>query len=384
MKALHFGAGNIGRGFIGLLLAQNGFQVTFADVSDVLIEEIKKEGNYRVILADETHEIIPVSGVSGINSQKEPEELKAAVLDADLITTAVGVSIVPHIGRSLLAGIRERLSIEPIKPFSIIACENAVGATEVLKAALFEALTEKERVLAEKYIGFPNSAVDRIVPMQKNENLLDVQVEPFFEWVVEKDALKGPLENLEGVHYVENLTPYIERKLFTVNTGHGATAYFGLLKGHKTVLEAAEDDEVEKSVRGVLAETSSYIVQRYGFDAVEHQAYVEKILARFKNPYISDDLTRVARSPIRKLSPGDRFVKPALGLIDLGEEPRNLASALAALLLYTNEEDAEAVTLQNDLRTLGLTEVLKKYAGLQEGDLLTSLVQKEYVLLTSR
>lgn len=384
MKALHFGAGNIGRGFIGLLLAQNGFQVTFADVSDVLIEEIKKEGNYRVILADETHEIIPVSGVSGINSQKEPEELKAAVLDADLITTAVGVSIVPHIGRSLLAGIRERLSIEPIKPFSIIACENAVGATEVLKAALFEALTENERVLAEKYIGFPNSAVDRIVPMQKNENLLDVQVEPFFEWVVEKDALKGPLENLEGVHYVENLTPYIERKLFTVNTGHGATAYFGLLKGHKTVLEAAEDDEVEKSVRGVLAETSSYIVQRYGFDAVEHQAYVEKILARFKNPYISDDLTRVARSPIRKLSPGDRFVKPALGLIDLGEEPRNLASALAALLLYTNEEDAEAVTLQNDLRTLGLTEVLKKYAGLQEGDLLTSLVQKEYVLLTSR
>lgn len=384
MKALHFGAGNIGRGFIGLLLAQNGFQVTFADVSDVLIEEIKKKGNYRVILADETHEIIPVSGVSGINSQKEPEELKAAVLDADLITTAVGVSIVPHIGRSLLAGIRERLSIEPIKPFSIIACENAVGATEVLKAALFEALTEKERVLAEKYIGFPNSAVDRIVPMQKNENLLDVQVEPFFEWVVEKDALKGPLENLEGVHYVENLTPYIERKLFTVNTGHGATAYFGLLKGHKTVLEAAEDDEVEKSVRGVLAETSSYIVQRYGFDAVEHQAYVEKILARFKNPYISDDLTRVARSPIRKLSPGDRFVKPALGLIHLGEEPRNLASALAALLLYTNEEDAEAVTLQNDLRTLGLTEVLKKYAGLQEGDLLTSLVQKEYVLLTSR
>lgn len=384
MKALHFGAGNIGRGFIGLLLAQNGFQVTFADVSDVLIEEIKKKGNYRVILADETHEIIPVSGVSGINSQKEPEELKAAVLDADLITTAVGVSIVPHIGRSLLAGIRERLSIEPIKPFSIIACENAVGATEVLKAALFEVLTEKERVLAEKYIGFPNSAVDRIVPMQKNENLLDVQVEPFFEWVVEKDALKGPLENLEGVHYVENLTPYIERKLFTVNTGHGATAYFGLLKGHKTVLEAAEDDEVEKSVRGVLAETSSYIVQRYGFDAVEHQAYVEKILARFKNPYISDDLTRVARSPIRKLSPGDRFVKPALGLIDLGEEPRNLASALAALLLYTNEEDAEAVTLQNDLRTLGLTEVLKKYAGLQEGDLLTSLVQKEYVLLTSR
>lgn len=95
MNALHFGAGNIGRGFIGLLLSSNGFQVCFADVSDVLIDAIKEEGKYRVILADESHEAISVEGVLGINSAKEPEALKEAVLQADLITTAVGVSIVP-------------------------------------------------------------------------------------------------------------------------------------------------------------------------------------------------------------------------------------------------------------------------------------------------
>lgn len=382
MNALHFGAGNIGRGFIGLLLSSNGFQVSFADVSDVLIDAIKKEGKYRVILADESHEAISVEGVLGINSAKEPEALKEAVLQADLITTAVGVSIVPHIGRALLHGIKERLHQEKITPFSIIACENAVGATKVLKDALYEGLSEEERALAEEYIGFPNSAVDRIVPMQKNENLLDVQVEPFFEWVVEEDAVKGDLLNLKGVHYVKDLTPYIERKLFTVNTGHAATAYLGLLKGHETVLQAMGDEEVEDAVRGVLQETSDYIVKNYGFEEKEHKAYVEKILGRFKNPYISDDLTRVARSPIRKISPSDRFVKPALGLLSLGEEPKNLAGAIAALLLYVNEEDPEAVTLQKDLKERGLSEVLHKYAGLSEENPLAQLIKKEYILLT--
>lgn len=382
MNALHFGAGNIGRGFIGLLLAQNGFQVTFADVSEVLIDAIKKEGKYRVILADESHEAVPVEGVFGINSAKEPDALKEAVLKADLITTAVGVNIVPHIGRSLLEGIKERLHQEKVTPFSIIACENAVGATKVLKEALYEGLSEDEKTLAEMYIGFPNSAVDRIVPMQKNENPLDVQVEPFFEWVVEEDAVKGELRSLEGVHYVKDLTPYIERKLFTVNTGHAATAYFGLLKGHETVLQAMKDEEVVTAVRGVLKETSAYIVKRYGFDEKEHQAYVEKILSRFENPYISDDLTRVARSPIRKISPSDRFMKPAMGLISLGLEPKDLARAIAALLLYINEEDPEAVVLQKDLKELGLSEVLLKYAGLSEEDALAKLIKKEYILLT--
>ena len=382
MNALHFGAGNIGRGFIGLLLAQNGFQVTFADVSEVLIDAIKKEGKYRVILADESHEAIPVEGVFGINSAKEPEALKEAVLKADLITTAVGVNIVPHIGRSLLEGIKERLHQGNVTPFSIIACENAVGATKVLKEALYEGLSEDEKSLADMYIGFPNSAVDRIVPIQNNEDLLDVQVEPFFEWVVEEDAVKGDLRSLIGVHYVKDLAPYIERKLFTVNTGHAATAYFGLLKGHGTVLQAMKDEEVETAVRGVLKETSAYIVKSYGFDEKEHKAYVEKILGRFENPYLSDDLTRVARSPIRKISPSDRFVKPALGLISLGLEPKHLARAIAALLLYVNEEDLESMVLQKDLKELGLSEVLKKYAGLSEEDSLAKLIKNEYILLT--
>lgn len=378
MKALHFGAGNIGRGFIGLVLRNNGFEVTFADVSDVLIEEIKAKGEYTVILADEKGERIHVDGVSGINSRTEPARLKDAVITADIITTAVGPNIVPIIAGNLVPGIKERLAREEVNPFSIIACENAVGATAILKEVLFAELTDEEQALAEKYIGFPNSAVDRIVPLQTNENMLDVQVEPFYEWVVEKGAVKGDLLGLEGVHYVDDLAPYIERKLFTVNTGHAATAYFGLAKGYETVLEAISDEEVESMVRGVLAETSFYITETYGFDPKKHQAYVDKIIGRFKNPNISDDLVRVGRSPLRKMSRKDRFVAPALGVLALGKKPVYLAKALAALARARNEEDLESVKLNHYIDKYGLKAALLEYAELPLDSELTDLVLKEY------
>jgi len=378
MKSLHFGAGNIGRGFIGLILSRNGFEVTFADVAEELIREIKEKGEYTVIMADEKGEKLQVEGVKGINSKTEPEKLKEAIMESDIITTAVGPSILTIIAKNMVSGIKERLAEDEITPFSIIACENAVGATAILKKALYDELSEVEKLKANRYIGFPNSAVDRIVPLQSNENMLDVQVEPFFEWVVEKGEIKGDLLSIEGVHYVEDLAPYIERKLFTVNTGHGATAYFGMAKGYKTVLEAISDPEIEKNVRGVLSETSYYITKTYGFDEDEHQAYVDKIISRFKNPDISDELVRVGRSPLRKMSRKDRFVSPALGVLQLGKRPVYLAKALASLAAASNPEDPESVVLQEYIDQFGLKEALLKYSELPLDSELTDLVLKAY------
>lgn len=378
MEALHFGAGNIGRGFIGLILRENGYAVTFADISDVLIDALKEKKAYDVFIADEQKKTLHVDGVDGVHSGKEPERLAELIVAADLITTAVGVSIIPIVARTLVPGIRARLEKEDQKPLNIIACENAIGATEILREELFKLLDAHEVEKAEKHFGFPNSAVDRIVPMQTNENPLDVMVEPFFEWVVDAGKLKGDQSPLEGVHYVENLIPYIERKLFTVNTGHAATAYIGIQEGHATVYDAIMDANVESAVRGVLEETTAYIVQHHGFDEKVHRAYVDTILQRFKNPNLSDDLDRVARSPIRKIGKEDRFVNPALQLLSLGILPRNLAKVIAYALKFRSENDPESLELHDYVMVHGVRETLLRFSGLEPDNALIPLVEEAY------
>lgn len=378
MKALHFGAGNIGRGFIGMILRDNGYEVTFADIADALINEINAKGEYTVIFAAPDMMARKVTGVKAVHNVKEADRLKQLIREADLITTAVGPNIVPMIAKTILPGIREKLSHDTVKFLNIIACENAIGATDILKEALFDLLNAEEREKAEMYIGFPNSAVDRIVPAQNNANMLDVKVEPFYEWVIDESRMKGTLPRLEGVHFVDDLIPYIERKLFTVNTGHGATAYLGLMKGYATVHQAIMDPEVEKMVRGVLGETSRYIVGRYGFDEKEHQQYVDTIIGRFKNVDISDDLERVGRSPLRKISKGDRFVNPALRLIEMGEEPVYLAQVIAAALRFRDDKDKESLELTDYIEAHGVEEALVKYSGLEKGSKLLSLVAAAY------
>ncbi|MDI9490446.1 MAG: mannitol-1-phosphate 5-dehydrogenase [Clostridiaceae bacterium] len=380
MKALHFGAGNIGRGFIGLVLVENGYELTFSDVMKDLVDLLNQEKSYQVIIADGSGDKTTVKDFDAINSSEEPEKLKQTIVDTDLITMAVGPRIVPLIAKSCVEGIKARLD-QPeseIKPLNIIACENAVGATDIFKEALLDELDEKYAKLALKNIGFPNSAVDRIVPAQHNENPLDVKVEPFFEWAIEKDKLLGDVPEMKDVHYVDDLTPYVERKLFTVNTGHATSAYFGLLAGYQSVDQAMADPAIEQQVRDVLGETSTYVLKTYDiFDAAEHQEYVDTIIERFKNPEISDDLQRVARGPIRKLSGGDRFVKPALGLLKYGVEPRNIAKAMAAALRFNNPEDPESKEIQDFLQDHDIKETLIKYSDLEADSPLIKLVEEE-------
>jgi mannitol-1-phosphate 5-dehydrogenase len=382
MLAVHFGAGNIGRGFIGQLLHQAGYEVCFVDVNQELVDAINSRKAYAVQLAMEGTPVSVVEGVRAIHGQ-DTEAVARAIAEADLVTTAVGPNVLPHIAPAIAAGIARRIK-QTDRPLNVIACENMIGGSSQLKTHVFAQLDEADRAKAAELVGFPDAAVDRIVPLQKHEDKLLVTVEPFFEWVVDQSHIIGDIPRIDGVTYVNDLTPYIERKLYTVNTGHAMIAYLGHQLGYAAIDEAIRDDEILRATRQALQETGALLVAKHAFDKRQHEKYVDKILGRFANRYISDQVTRVGRSPIRKLSPHDRLVGPAMQCFDYGIVPEHLGLGIAAALLFEFREDPEAVQLQEDRERFGLEHVLKTYTGIRVNHALFSIVMNHAWQLQAR
>ncbi|WP_186670791.1 mannitol-1-phosphate 5-dehydrogenase [Sporosarcina sp. BP05] len=378
MIAVHFGAGNIGRGFIGNLLYQSGFETCFVDVNSELVKLINEKKQYRVELANAAHDGLLVKNVRAINSASDPELVIETIAKADLVTAAVGPNILPFIAGLLAEGLKERL-IRTGHPLTIIACENMIGGSAFLKEKVYEKLTEDEKLRFDDCFSFPNAAVDRIVPNQVNEDKTAVQVEPFYEWVVDESEIIGENPPVKGITFVKDLEPYIERKLYTVNTGHAAVAYFGYLAGISRMDDALASEEIKTMTENVLQETGKLLIAKYQFNEQEHGDYIQKIMGRFANPFITDDVTRVGRSPVRKLKFNDRLVGPATQYLELfGETPTYLAMGIAAALRYDYLEDSEAKLIQETIQRLGIGHAIETFTGLKTGTALFTAVEEEY------
>ena len=376
-QAVHFGAGNIGRGFIGLLLTQSDYHVTFLDVNDTVIQALKQRNEYTVELVGETVESIHVVNVTGVNSRMEPQLTQDSLNQAELITTAVGPSILPIIAKTLVQTIEYR-SLNQVQSYlNIIACENTIGGSYQLETALRALLSQEAKEYLDQWVGFPNAAVDRIVPNQVNDDPLLVKVEPFFEWVIDTKGIKGPL-TMEGANFTDRLEAFIERKLFTVNTGHATVAYAAFRKGYPTIPEAMKDEQIERLLAGVLGETGAYLVNQYGFDTEAQKKYIFKTIKRFKNPYVVDEVVRVARGVLRKLSANDRFIKPLRECSRVGLPVDHLIASIANALHYDTMGDVEAVKLQELIKNKGLKATLAEVSGLDSDSELMARIIKQY------
>lgn len=372
-QTVHFGAGNIGRGFIGALFSQSGYHVTFVDIAEQVINKLNEEGHYQVKLATESMETETIENVSGLNNLHQEGEVIDTIVQSTFLTTAIGPNILPRIAPLIAKGIAKRVDASE-DPLYVIACENQIGATDILKKHILENLDEDTITKLEGKVYFFNSAVDRIVPMQ-DQSSLDVLVEPYYEWVVET---KEDIPNVEGMTIVEDLAPFIERKLFTVNTGHAVIAYLGYLEGKSTIDQTLADDSIAEQVKETLKETGAYLVKQYGLDEKEHLAYIGKNIERFKNAYLNDDVTRVGRAPIRKLGPDDRLIRPTTEAQKAGLSYSYLAKAIAAALLFDNPEDEQAMEIQGMIKEHGPAYVLKEVSGLDVDSAIVKEVLVQY------
>lgn len=363
MRAIHFGAGNIGRGFIGKILADAGWAVTFADVNETLVGQIARDGRYPVDIVGSGSRREEVTNVNAVSSVGD--EIVARIASADLVTTAVGPAVLPKIAPTIARGLEARVAAGKHAPLNIIACENTIRGTTQLKDAVFGHLPAAIAAVVEIEVGFADSAVDRIVPPAPpvEGEPLAVTVEEFSEWIVDRGQLKGWVHDIPGMELTDNLMAFVERKLFTLNTGHAITAYLGFERGLPTIRDAIETESIRAVVKAAMEESGAVLIRRYGFDPAKHAAYIEKILGRFANPFIRDDVARVGREPLRKLGKGDRLIRPLLGTLEYGLPHANLVKGIAAALHYRNDGDPQAIEMQATITEVGVASAVDRFSG---------------------
>jgi mannitol-1-phosphate 5-dehydrogenase len=362
MKAVHFGAGNIGRGFVGLLLHEAGYEVVFADVNAALIDELNAAPSYRVHEAGEESATRVVDNFRALNSATQEDQLIEEIATADVVTTAVGPNVLKFVAPVIGAAIERRDAA--LAPLAVLACENAINATDQLAEHVRSTVAaDRWEEIAGRAV-FANTAVDRIVPGQADDAGIDVTVETFYEWVIEAPAFGNKPPVIPGATFVDNLEPFIERKLFTVNTGHATVAYFGFNAGVTKISDALAVPAVADAARRVLEETSALLVAKHGIDAEAQGAYREKILKRFANPALPDTVERVGRQPLRKLNRHERFIGPAAEIAEGGIRPAALLEAIGAVLRFRVPEDEQSVELQEQLAAQSAKEFVTAVCGL--------------------
>ena len=373
MKAVHFGAGNIGRGFVGLLLHDGGYELVFSDVAASLVDAINATSSYTVHEVGEGGADRVVTGYRAINSATDPQDVIDEIATADVVTTAVGPTILKFVAPHILAGLALRDPALP--PLQVMACENAIGATDLLREEIRAQAGEAWDAVANRAV-FANTAVDRIVPAQAPGAGVDVTVEPFFEWAIERGPFGDNPPHIPGAHFVDDLAPYIERKLFTVNTGHATTAYFGAQAGIEKISDALADPAIAAKVAATLEETSALLEAVHGLDAADLAAYRATILRRFANPALPDTVGRVGRQPLRKLSRHERFVGPAAAAAERGLATSALVAAMAAALEFDEPEDEQSVELQRRLREEDAATFTTGVTGLEPAHPLFAALEK--------
>jgi len=384
-QAVILGAGNVGRGFLGQLFSESGYNVTFVDIDQPLIAALRSRGSYTIRLVNnEQTEQIQVGPVTGLLST-DVEAVSQVVAEATIGATAVGARVLPYIAPTLAAGITLRAKRDEQTPLNIIVCENLKGAAAHLRGLVMEHLDEQSRAYLAEHVGFVDTVIGRMVPELPAELRAEdpslIIVEPYKELPVDRSGFVGEIPTIVGMEPCGNFVLYTARKLYLHNAGHAVLAYLGYRRGHTLGYEALEDPEIRPILDAALNESVQGIVARYDASADWLKAHVADLLYRFANRVLADPVLRLARDPLRKLAPSDRLVGAARTAEAAGLVPVNLAWAIAGALAFDAPDDPIALSLQERIKAEGLEAVMAAVCQIDAQEPLGKAVLERYRLL---
>ena len=386
LKAVQFGAGNIGRGFTAQLFTESGYQVVFVDVVDEVVKLINQRRSYPIEIVGDNPQTVTITNVRAVHGS-DRETVAVEIADASLVCTAVGVNVLKHVAPSIAMGIKLRADHGLTEPLNIIICENLLHASDFLRRCILESLPPEYESYVREHVGFVESSVGRMVPVmteeQRRTDPLMILVEEYKKLPVDAKGFVGEIPDIVGFEPHDNFEAYVERKLFTHNCGHAIAAYLGYQRNYEYVWQSMGDPGVRRIVEKALAETGEALIKRHGFTHKEHQAHIDDLLSRFSNKALGDTVARVGRDPIRKLGRDDRLIGSAKLAMSCGITPTNVCLGTAAALAFDEPEDPAAVELQLLIHNQGLDHVFGTICGMSPHSALADLIREQMEVLKS-
>lgn len=373
-KIVIFGAGKIGRSFIGQLFETAGYEIIFIDINKDLISTLNERGKYNVVFKSEAGEqVIEVANVRGITSN-DTEQVVKEIATCSLAAVSVGQQGLSHIMKVLAAGILERQKRNEEPPIDIIIAENMRNAGRWIYRQLKEILP-KNFPFDEK-VGLIETSIGKMVPLMTERDMkkdpLQVFAEPYNTLIVDADGFKSAIPQVKGLAPKQNIKAWVDRKLFIHNLGHSAAAYFGYyhLPDRKYIYEVLEDQMVYKFTKNSMQESAKGLFHLYPdvFKPAELDDHISDLLSRFKNKVLGDTVFRVGCDLPRKLGSEDRLAFPIKKTSETGSDFDNMLLAYITAFRFCaqNEQGRQLETdrqvhcdfLKNDIR-----HSLKKYGG---------------------
>ncbi len=374
-----FGAGNIGRSFIGQLFARGGYEVVFVDIDERIVAELNRRGGYDVVIAHpDGHETtIEVEGVRAV-SANDREAVAREIVDASIAATAVGTGALPAVAGLIRSGVERRRRERPESPLDVILAENAHDAAAIVADALGSGPGGEEN---RRAVGLVETSIGKMVPIVPSEvaarDPLLVYAEPYNTLIVDAHGFRGTAPDVPDLRSVENIRAYVERKLFLHNLGHAAVAYLGFRNAPRITLiaEAVELPPVRSATRAAMSESVTALAAAHP-DTLDHaslEEHREDLLTRFANRALGDTVFRVGRDLSRKLGRDDRLVG-AMRLAASHGLPFDAMAEVYRAALGFAATDAAGKPCPADLavvelaRARGTGAVLHEVSGLDERD----------------
>jgi len=374
-KLVLFGAGKIGRSFIGQLFSRGGYEVVFIDVCKPIIDELNRRRSYNVVIKNDEDTVLSIQNVRGVLSS-DVDQVTHEIETATIMGVSVGSNALKFIIPLIAEGLIKRSITQEALPLDIIIAENLRNAAEFIHKELKKNLPEGYPL--EQMVGLIETSIGKMVPIiprkDMEEDMLQVFAEPYNTLILDKLAFKNPIPEIEGLAPKNNIKAWVDRKLFIHNLGHATTAYLGFL-AHPSftfIYEVLSDSQLKDNVRNTMLQASDILVKEYPeeFTRESLTLHIDDLLKRFQNKALGDTLYRVGCDLQRKLGTEDRLAG-ALHLALKLKLPYDLILRALVCGCHFKATDENGNWLPSDLKFMdtyksNVKEILKSVSGFDE------------------